>query len=436
MSTRATRRGFLKRAAAVSAAVGFPNLMPHSVLARPGRGPPNEKILVGCIGVGGQGRYDMSGFLASKDARVVAVCDVKTDMREGTKQIVDKHYGNSDCTAYNAFRELVARTDIDVVLIASTDCWHVLHALAAVRAGKDVYVEKPLGVSIQENLALREALHRYGRIFQFGTQQRSSAQFRQAAELALNGRIGQLKMVRVSAPAGADQRSGLKTYTPEPVPEGFDYEMWLGPAPRAPFHVKRVSTPHWYHINDYSIGYVGGWGIHHVDIAQWGMGTELTGPVEVKAAGVFPTNDAICDNALNWDAQLRYANGLVMDFTSDGGRNRHGITFEGSEGWVYVNRETIEAKPASLLKEVLRPDERHLPVSTQHQQNLLDCVRTRAQPVSNIEVAVRSDTLCHLTDIAMRLGRPVQWDPKKEQFVNDPQATRRITRAMRAPWRL
>lgn len=431
------RRTFLKRAAAsAGAAIGFPTIVRASALGGDGWLPASERITVGCIGVGGQGRYDMNGFLASRDAQVVAVCDPKKDMCAAARDIVDKHYGRPVCAMYNDFRELVARTDIDAVQIASPDHWHVLHALAAVRSGKDVYVEKPLGLSIVEIQMLRREVHRYGRIFQFGTQQRSMAQFRQACELVLNGRIGKLRTIRASAPSGHAERTGQKTYEAAPVPEGFDYEMWLGPAPWAPYTPKRVVTPHWYHISDYALGYIAGWGIHYADIAQWGCGAEFSGPVEIEGSAVFPPDDALCDTMLSWDVEMMYANGVRLHFTSDGGPNRHGVRFEGTDGWIFVDRQVIEAEPKTILQEKIGPDEIHVVVSTQHQQNLLDCIRTRGRTACPIDVGVRSDTVCHLADIAVRVGRRLRWDPVKEEFVGDADANRMRTRAMRSPWRL
>ncbi len=432
-----SRRVFLRNGArSVSAAVAFPYFVPASALGKAGDPPPSERIALGVIGTGGQGQADMMGFLASADARVVAVCDPKGHQREAARQKVNQRYGNNDCRAYNDFRELAAREDIDAVLIASNDHWHVLHALAAVRSGKDVYLEKPLGLSIRENTVLRDAVHRHGRVFQFGTQQRSTAEFRHACELVRNGRIGQLKNIRVSAPCRFAELTNEETYAPAPIPPDFDYEMWLGPAPWAPYTPKRVVNPCWFHTSDYSLGYIAGWGIHHVDIAQWGNGTELTGPVELEGSGRFPPNDGVCDNPVNWDIDFKYANGVTMSFTSDGGKNRHGILFEGSEGWVYVNRSVYDAHPKSLLQEKPGAGEIHLPVSTQHQQNFLDAILGRAPAVCPIDVAVRSDTICQLSYIAVHLGRKLRWDPDREVFIGDEEANRRLHRAMRAPWHL
>ena len=434
-----SRRRFLKGTVA-AAALACPAIIPGSALGKDGAVAPSNRIVMGCIGVGGMGRGDMGAFLGSPDAQVVAVCDVKPDARELACNEVNTKYGTKDCKVYTHFWDLVARDDIDAILIASNDHWHVLHALAAVRAGKDVYVEKPLGMSIEELLVLRDAVHRYGRVFQFGTQQRSMREFRQACELVRNGRIGKLHTIKVGVHSGAPaERSGLKTFTPAPIPEGFDYDLWLGPAPVAPFIPQRVINPHWFHISDYSLGYISGWGIHHIDIAQWGNGTELTGPVEIEGTAAFPNDDALCDNPISWDVKYKYANGVDLIFTGAGPGFvgvRHGITFEGTDGSVWVNRGAIEAEPKSLLQEKPGPNDIHLPISNHHQQNLLDSIRSRRKTIAPIEVAVRSDTVCQLGWIAFQLQRKLKWDPDNERFVDDALANEMLKRAMRQPWHL
>src|SRR3990172_3838280 len=371
MSAKMNRRRFLSRTARV-AALAVPVVIPASALGRAGRIAPSQRIVMGSIGVGTMGSADMHAFMSIPEAQVVAACDVKSTMRDRAKQAVAAHYGTADCAVYNDFRELLARDDIDAVSIATLDSWHVVHALAAVRAGKDLYVEKPLGMSIQQIKVLRNVVHRYGRVFQFGTQQRSSPEFRQACEIARNGRLGKIHTIKVGVHAGAAERSGLKTYTPEPVPDGLDYDLWLGPAPWAPYTTARLVYPHWFHISDYSLGYVSGWGIHHIDIAQWGGGTELTGPVEIEGSATFPYDDALCDNPLSWDTRMKYASGVDLIFTGAGPGFtgvRHGITFEGPDGWVWVNRGAIEAEPKSLLEDPFGPDDLRLPVSNFHQGN-------------------------------------------------------------------
>lgn len=432
---RISRRRLLKRATGTAAGLALPYIVPSAALGKAGSVVPSSRIRLGCIGTGGMGRADMSLFLQLPDVEIVAVCDVKPDARAMARTLVEDRSGRKGCVEIRDFRELAARDDIDAVLIASTDHWHVLHALEAVRAGKDVYLEKPMGLSLQEIKTLRGEVHRHSRTFQFGTQQRSMPNFRLACELVRNGRIGELKTIKVSAPDGFDQRTD-GVYDVEPVPDGFDYEMWLGPAPWAPYTSKRVVNPHWFHISDYSLGYIAGWGIHHIDIAQWGSGMELSGPVEVEGSGLFPDDDALCDNALNWDVRLKYANGIRLHFTSDTLMNKHGIRFEGTEGWVFVNRGEFDAEPKSLLKDTIKPNEIHLPVSVHHQRNFIDSVKTREPAICNIDVAVRSDTVCTISDIAMRLGRPLKWNPEKEEFVDDMQANMLQRRAMRSPWHL
>jgi predicted dehydrogenase len=372
----------------------------------------------------------MGNFLGQAAARVVAVCDVNAQRQQATQKRVDDYYDGKGCAAYNDFRELLARDDVDAVLIASPDHWHVPHAVAAAKAGKDMYVEKPLMLSLSQGQALRTAIHRFGRVFQYGTQQRSSREFRFACELVHNRRIGALRRIKVGSPASRISEN----LTPMPVPDWLDYELWLGPAPWAPFSEKRIINDYWWHNSDYALGYVAGWGIHHVDIAQWGNGTDLTGPVEAEGTGVFP-RDGFCDCAIQWNVLMRYANGVVLDY-SDEGRNRHGIRFEGTEGWVHVARGFIDAEPKMLLDTRFEPNEVHLYESANHVGNFLDCVKSRAETVCPIDVTIRSDMICHLSDIAMRLGRKLRWNPDKERFVGDAEADRMLSRAMRAPWQV
>ena len=426
-----TRRGFLKSAAAVGAVAGLPAVVPSSVF---GAQAPSERIAVGFIGVGGRGSGLLGAFMRLPEARVLAVCDVKKAQRDRARSRVDKQYGGS-CGTYNDFRELCARAAIDAVVSATTDHWHVLSALEAVRSGKDVYVEKPLGMSVEQGQVLRDAVHRYGRVFQFGTQERSNRNTRFACEMALSQRVGKIHTITV-----ASRFSKVSpNYPTQPIPDGLDYDLWLGAAPWAPYSGSRVSNHGgWFHIRDYALGFIAGCGIHTVDMAQWGNGTDLTGPVEVEGIGEFPS-DGLCDCATGWDMKLKYANGVTMHFT-DGKRNPLGVRFQGPDGWVFVKEGhlggNIDASDKSLLRKPIEPGEVNLPISTHHQRNFLDCVKTRARTIAPIDVAVRSDALVQLSDIAMRLGRKLKWDPGKEQFIDDEYANRLLKRPMRPPWRL
>jgi predicted dehydrogenase len=429
------RRRFLQKATGIAVgAIGFPYIVSSSVLAKANTMAPSNRIVLGFIGVGGRGGRLLKNFLQFTDAQVVAVCDVKRPNQEKAQQTVDDHYGRKVCTVYNDSRELCGRSDIDAVVIASPDHWHVLHALEAVRANKDVYVEKPLGLSVEQEQVLREEVHRYGCVFQFGTQERSSRNSRFACELVLNGRIGKVYKIKVGS-----RHSRLSgNHPPMPVPDWLDYDLWLGPAPWASYTEKRVINNFWYHISDYSLGFIAGCGVHTIDIATWGNGTELTGPEQVEGTGVFPRN-GLCNCAMSWDVNLKFANGVVINF-ADHKKNKPGALFEGTDGWVSVVEEhlngTVDAHPKSLLQEKIGPDEIHLPASNHHQRNFLDCIMTRSRPVAPIDVAVRSDTLCQLSDIAMRLGRRLKWNPEKEEFVNERHANRMLKRPMRSPWHL
>lgn len=433
------RRQFLKRTTGIAAgAIAFPYFVSSSALGKAGSVAASDRIVMGCIGLGIRGTSLMRGFLGYQDVHVVAVCDVFESQRQNAKSIVDEHYGNEDCATYNDFREVCRRKDIDAVCVATPDHWHVPVSLEAARNGKDLYTEKALGLSVAWDKALREACHRYGTVFQWGTQQRSDQNFRFGCELVRNGRIGQLHTVLVGVP----HDFAFPNQPTQPVPDGLDYDMWLGPAPWTPYTyhrcrpwTKKENYSIWYHISDYCLGGIGGyWGVHHVDIAQWGHGTDDTGPVEIEGTAAFP-EDGLANCAISWKVKHTYADGVKMIYT-DNKQNKQGVIFQGTEGWVHVSRKGIWAEPESLLTSVIGPDEIHLIESKAHERNFLDAVKTREKTICPIDVAVRSDTVCHLTDICTRLGRKLHWDPEKENFVNDPKASRMLTRPMRSPWHL
>ncbi|MFH1715961.1 MAG: Gfo/Idh/MocA family oxidoreductase [Planctomycetota bacterium] len=437
-----SRRRFLGRTAgAAVGVVGFPYLISASALGNAGGVAASNRITVGCVGVGPQGSGVMGNFLRQKDAQVVAVCDVKSQVLKAAQERINKHYESDGCAAYKEFEKVMARDDIDVVLAAPPDHWHVLIALAAVRSGKDVYLEKPMGLSLAQDQALRTAVRRQGRVFQFGTQQRSERDFRFACELALNGRLGKLHTINVWSP-GSSQGGNA---TPVPVPEWLDYGRWLGPAPYTPYTEDRCSNKLWWFISDYALGFIAGWGIHPIDIAFWGGGDKVTTPLTVEGKGTWPTQ-GVCDTAMNWNVVLKYDSGLTMNFTGDpfpeewrrryGRTTSHGTAFEGTEGWVHVDRSGINAHPKELLQTEFGPGDVRLPESDNHVRNLLDCVKTRGKTVSHIDDAVQGDILCHISDIAIRLEQKLRWDPKTERFIDNDGANRRLSRPMRSPWTL
>jgi predicted dehydrogenase len=452
MKRRLSRRRFLQsNLAAALAAPAFPLIVPSRVL---GAGAPGNRVTVGCIGTGPQGRADLGGFLSQPDARVVAVCDVKKDQLNLARKQVNDHYRNQDCAAYADFREVLARRDVDAVLIATPDHWHVYIALAAAKAGKDIYLEKPMGLRLAEDQRLRNAVQEGKRVFQFGTQQRSSHEFLQACELVRNGRIGSLKHINVWAPAS---HPGGST-APAPVPEGLDYERWLGPARLTPYTDKKCAAngKTWWFNYDYALGFVAGWGVHPLDIALWGHPAMFGGPLEVEGRAIFPKEGA-CNTAVAWDVNFTFADGVTMSFKGAPNdypetnalndfaawRNRygrldgHGTAFEGTDGWVLVSRGSLRTEPETLAQDPIEPKPVPLLKSRNHVRNFLDGVKNREATVCPIEEAVKADTLCHLSDIATRVNRKLSWDPAKEQFRGDPDANKRLElRPMRKPWQI
>jgi hypothetical protein len=427
------RRKFLQDSCATTASLLLgPAVIPGSALGKNGSVPPSKRVALGHIGVGGQGGGLLGGFLGLPQGQSVAVCDPLRNRRDEQAKRVEDHYASErqkgsykGCTACHDFRELLAREDIDAVVIATPDHWHVPIALAAVRAGKDVYVEKPLGISIEQNKTLREAVHRFGAVFQYGTQQRCfNTHCAFGCELVRNGYIGELKAIHVVAPDGSTGGDPA----PQPVPEGLDYDLWLGPAPWAPYTPDRVMGLGRWMIYDYALGFIAGWGAHPLDIAHWGYPHI---PVEFSGTGQIPT-EGLFNTIVQWNVRGRYASGVEFTLVTGGDKT----TFVGSDGWVAPSRSGISAEPASLLKVKIKPQQTHLLQDNHHYRNFLDCVLTRSTPASDIDSAVQSDFMSHLADIAIRTGRTIRWDPERETIVADPQAERMMTRAMRPPWRL
>ena len=434
-----SRRQFLKRSAGVTVAgLGFPYIVPSSVLSRSSAVVPSEKLTVGCIGMGGMGGGDMRAFLAEPDTHVLAVCDVDATKLQGAKDQVDREYGTDDCAAYGDFRELIARDDIDIVQITTPDHWHAVIAVAAARAGKDIYGEKPLSHSLLEGRAMCDAVGRYGRVWQTGSWQRSEANFRFACELVLNGRIGKVSHVDVGLPQGfsAGGDEGDEVTAP---PKGLDWDFWLGPAPYTDYVPARVHW-NWRWNLEYGGGQMMDWVGHHVDIAHWGLGLDYTGPIEVDGVGEFPET-GMWNAASRYRVNTKYANGITMTIAGGHDDIRMGTKWIGEDGWVWVSRGGIDAEPKSLLREVFGADEIHLFRAGArdiggHTRNFLDCVKTRATTLAPAEVAHRSASPGHLGQIAMLLGRKLRFDPDTEEIIGDPTASRMLGNALRSPWHL
>ena len=435
-ASKINRRSFLKRSAALSAgAVAFPMIVPASALGLDGSTAPSNRLAMGCIGVGSQGTGNMRGFLRKEELQVVAVADVDRKHRDNAQKMVNDSYGGQGCAGYNDFRELLARDDLDVISIAVPDHWHSLVAIAAADSGRDIYAEKPLALTIPEGRAMVEAVRRNKVVWQTGSWQRSRGQFLRACELVRNGRIGEVHTVRVGLPSGAP-------CPPQPemsIPEGFDYDFWLGPAPAEPYTEQRC---HWNFrwILDYSGGQLTDWGAHHCDIANWGMNTESTGPVEIQGTGIFP-RDGLWDAATDYYIVYRYPknvstvapNGFTMIVSN---AIPMGARFEGTDGWVHVDRGGLSTSPTELKGASISPGDVQLYKSNDHAQNFIDCVRSRKETVTPIEAAHHAIAIAHLGNISMRLGRKVRWNPGRERFVDDPVADRMLARSMRGSWHI
>jgi len=432
---RISRRRFLKVSASV---VGAPLVLRSPLF---GANAPSNRITIGCIGVGRMGTGDLRDIMGRQGVQVVAVCDVDSKRLANAKSTVEKQYavekaGGSykGCASYGDFRELIARPDIDAVQIVTPDHWHAIPAIEAARAGKDLFVQKPLTYTLQEGRVLSDTVRRYGRVLQVGSQHRSNSRIRFGCELVRNGRIGKLHTVKVNLPT--DPAGPVRSATPPPAE--LNYSTWLGPAPWADYVEDRVhpqnslDRPGWLRVTDYCLGMITGWGAHYNDIAQWGMGTELTGPVEIEGRATYPT-EGVWDVHGAFHIEYTYANGLKM-ICADAKSDQLGIRFEGSEGWVFVDPSRVDAHPKSLLTSVIGADEIHLCESRHHKQNFLDSVRSRKDPIAPVEVAHRSCSVCILGHIAMKTGCKLKWDPQQERFTNNDAANRMLSRPAREPW--
>jgi len=425
MGRNLTRRGFLKRATAGGVGFALPTIVPSSVF---GDAAPGNQTTIGSIGVGGRGSGLLFAAAGQPNVKVLGVCDVFSDRREQRAASLNQRYGENVCTPYRDLREMLARDDIDAVTIGTPDHWHVPAALMAVRSGKDVYVEKPLGLSVEENAAIRQEVQRYGRIFQYGTQQRSLAHIRFGCELVRNGRIGKIREVTVTAPSYGYEGGSLE---PIPVPDHLDYDLWLGPAPWRPYTKDRCTSWGAYWVLDNAHGFIGGWGAHPLTDMVWAMGDDAGAvPVEYEGTGKF--GSGLFDAPYDWDIRGKFANGVDFHFTPGGDC----ATIVGENGRVSLSRGGIRLEPESLARHKIRPNEVRLYESRHHMGNFIDCVRTRRQTVAPVEVAALSDNITQLSMIAILTGRKIRWDPEREVILDDPGASQLLTRAMRSPWHL
>ena len=432
---------------------GFPSIVPASVF---GKNSAGNRINIGAIGIGRISRsHDLPGVWANDFAQLIAVCDLDTKRAEDGRILVNEFYSKRQGTpfggtkVYHDYRELLLNKDIDAVIISTPDHWHTLIGIAAAKAGKHIYMQKPASLTISEGRILSNVVQKSGVKFQIGSQQRSSDQFRYAAELVRNGRIGDLKTVYVGLPGDppGDEEKEM------PVPKNLNYDMWLGSTPEVYYTEKRVhpqndyERPGWLRCEQFGAGMITGWGSHHIDSAHWGMGMERSGPVEVWGHADFPTK-GLWDVHGIFKTEALYANGVKMIVSNE---LSNGIKFEGSKGWIFVSRgdyqvtssdpgagttpaKKLDASDPGILTSVIAANEFHLPISKQHHTNWLEAIRENKEPIAPVEEAHRSCSACLVHHIAMKLKRKVYWDPVKEQFKNDDDANAMISRKQRSPY--
>ena len=441
------RRRFLRNTSlGVGAGLAVPNLFLNKTFAASGENP-SEFVRVGVIGTGGQGLANMRAMMKN----IVAVCDVDKKHAEAAAAMVEKANGKKPAI-YSDYRKLLEDKSIDAVLNATPDHWHALPSIEACLAGKDVYCEKPLTLFIEEGKTLVKAARKTKRIVQCGSQQRSEAKFLKAAEYVRNGRIGKIKRVLVGL-VGVNWTKDPLTPDSEPPPE-LDYEMWLGPAPYRPYNKQRV---HYFFrfFWDYSGGQMTNWGAHHLDITQWALGMDDSGPVEITGKGEFDSEKRF-ETPSACAITYKYANGVVVECQSpppkvatlipehkdhameilDGKTEFTGCIFEGEKGLLYVNRGVIRVWPEEIFEKPIGDGDVRLHQSTQHHKDWLDSIKSRKPPICDVAVGHRSATVCHLGNIAIRTGRTLKWDPKKEVIVGDAEAAKQTTKEYRAPWKL
>lgn len=412
-------------------AVVLPTIIPSSALGMNGSVPPSDRIVMGSVGTGSQGTSNMKNFLKFKQVQYVALCDVDSNHLGNARDVVNKVYGNNDCRTYEDYRELLEKEKLDGVCISIPDHWHSLVYIAAAEKKIDIWGEKPLARSIREGQAIVKAVRSNGIIWQTGSWQRSVENFRHAAELVFNGRIGKVSYVEVGLPDGG---KNIGTPPVMEVPKGLNWEFWLGPAPQVPY--RGVCHWDWRWILDYSGGQLTDWAGHHIDIAHWGLGLERTGPVEVEGTGVYP-EEGIFDVPIQYDFLCKYANGIQIR-VANASRLPHkmGVTWYGQTGWIHVSRGQLFASDAKILEEKMGEGDTLLYHSDDHFLNLLECIRSRKETITPVDVAHRSISVGLLGEIAMTTGQKINWDPEKEEITGNPRAARLLSRPLREPWTL
>jgi predicted dehydrogenase len=433
MSQKSSRREFVKRSTAtVLGAIVLPHIIPSTAMGMGGRLSPSDRVVMGAIGVGSQGKSNMRNFIKLENqVQFVAICDVDTGHQAEAKALADKANNNIDCRVYGDYREFLEKEKLDAVCIALPDHWHGIIYSAAANKKLDIYGEKPICRTINDGKAIVSSVKKNNIIWQTGSWQRSQLNFRHAAELVMNGRIGKIKSIEVGLPDG---NRGIGTPPIMEVPKELNWEMWLGPALKVPY--RGVAHYEWRWTLDYSGGQLTDWAGHHIDIANWGAGLEKTGPVEISGVGVYP-REGLYNVPIEYDIHCKYANGIEMRVANQS-RLVHGsgATWYGDKGWINVDRGRSSASDPNILQGVIGENEIHLYKSDNHWQNFIDCVRSRKETIAPIEVAYRAISVALLGEIAMTTGQKIQWDPQKQEIIGNQMASRLLSRPYRQPWTL
>jgi predicted dehydrogenase len=438
-----TRRQALQAAAG---ALAVPAFLPARLL---GADAPSKQITMGFIGVGWMGGDNLKAFLGQKDCRVLAIADVDAGHLQAALGLVNNHYKNKDCKGYKDFRELLARGDIDAVCVSTPDHWHAIPSVQAARAKKDVYCEKPLSHTFAEGVAMVEAVQKNDLVWQTGSWQRSVENFRLGTELVLNGYIGKVRRVEVGLPSGHSNLDNIGDKKPNTAPPpGVDYNFWVGPSEFVPFNPGRFHK-NWRWSYNFGGGQLMDWVGHHGDIAHWGLSSpkygcgpdDKIGPLEVAATADFPPKDAVWNTATKYRVECKYPNDIEVVLAGGHGDVKGGTKWIGEHGWVWVDRGRFETSEPKWKDEIKRHEQKKdlavlLPISPGHQRQFLDCVKSRGKTLTPVEVAHRSQTPGHLGYIASVVGRKLKWDAAKQDFVGDAEASKLLSRPMRAPWHL
>lgn len=451
--TTMNRRGFVKGGVAAGAALGFPMIVPGTVF---GDTSPSKRINIAQIGCGNIGSsYHINYLKRMDDVRIVAVCDAYKSRREKAAAEINSHYRDSHtCKPHADFREVLARPDVDAVVVAAHDNWHTPMSIAAVQAGKDVYCQKPLALDFSMTGLLRKVVRQKERVFQFGTQYRSQGRFRLMVELVRNGYIGELKRIDVWSRNVRfnEDKYHVKPYgsTVEiPVPADLDFDAWQGPSPMVPYTADRATEWGGYHCPETSLGFLAGCAIHPLGIAQWGNKSDDTSPIRYEGTGKIP-DEGIFRTLERWDMECTYANGVklhLMDYQTakdvvtkyaPNWRDGDGVVFHGANAWIGLlsGTQSFGSSDERLWKVTFKPDDERLPVSTEHNRNFIDCAKSREQTICPVEMAIRCDTICHLTRAAAVTGRVINWDPKKEEIIGDPEASKMLSLTHREKWKV